>query len=78
MTDLVDGDQTGSIVDQIDDPEVALADPISIFIARQLRRTARTGFCGQRLNLRNDTQAIGLGAYGLKLLPSGRLDEKAI
>ena len=49
-----------------------------IIITSELIGTMRPGICSQSLNLCDDTLAIGLGTYGLKLLPSGRLYRNTI
>jgi len=59
MTDLEDRDDTASVVDQIDDSVVAVADAIPVIVTCQLLRAARARICRQSLNLRNDALAIG-------------------
>jgi hypothetical protein len=78
MSDLVNGDQVGVIIDQVDDAIVALADSVPIGVPGELFRATGPRIGTQTLNLGNDALAVSLGPYCLQLLPCGRFDEKAI
>jgi hypothetical protein len=69
---------TSIVVDFIDHPIVTLTDAIPIIVPRELFRAVRPRVGSQRSNLANDTAAVGLGPYPLKLLPRRGLDRELI
>jgi hypothetical protein len=68
----------GFVVDQIDDSVVALTYAVPIRVAGEFFGATRPRIRSQSLDPNDYPLAIGLRAYGLELLPRGRLDRKAI
>src|SRR5690606_16024008 len=77
MTDPDDVDDQLVVVDRIQDPVPALANPIA-FVAGQLLRARGTRVVGQRLDAPDDPATVRLGGYPLEFLDSGLLDPQAI
>jgi len=74
VTYLEDCHYTLLIVNQIYDAIIALTNPVPVVIPCELFGAARARVLRQRLDLCNDSLAVGLGTHRLKLLPGGRLD----
>ena len=77
MTDLHDGDDSFGVVNNVKNPELSLAESITI-LASELLAPGRTWIVPQSVDLVYDAAAIRLPAHGIELLRRGRFDEKLI
>ncbi len=77
MTDLDHRDNAFIIVDNVENPELALADSVTI-LAREFLAPLRSRIVLQRVDLVDDPRAIRFSAHCLELFRRGGLDEKLI
>lgn len=76
MADLHDGNCRGSVLNQVQNPVVSLADPI-LFFAREPFRAGWTRVGPEALNLGGEALPVLLRSR-FQLFGRGRLDQKAI
>ncbi len=77
MADLDHRDDALIIVDHVENPELALADSVTI-LAREFLAPLRTRIDLQSVDLVDDASAVRFTAYCFELFGRGRLDEKLI
>jgi hypothetical protein len=78
MADLDDQDDTLGVIDRIHYPVVALPDPISIRMSRELLATRRSRITGKSFDSCHEPLPVRLRRDGLELLGCGALDRKSI
>ena len=77
MTNLYDGHDMLGVVHNVENPELALAESISI-LAREFLAARGTRIVLESVDLVDDAVPVGLPAYSLEFFRGGWLDEELI
>src|SRR3970040_2081550 len=78
MSDFEDRYLAAPVINKIDDSVTSLSHPVTVGVPGELFGPLGPGGRGQGLHSMNDTLTIGLGAYCVKLLRGGGLDQQPI